>query len=75
MTVFIDIEGSETMTQNNNDKGVFKASTSDESLTLDDSWIKKIWEWADNFELLGSEVPREKKALKNYRIALGKAVI
>jgi len=53
------------MTQNNNVnyQQISKSNTTNKALDIDDSWIEKIWEWADKFELLDSEVPRSKEAL------------
>lgn len=32
-------------------------------LALDDTWIQKIWRWADSFDINDEAIPRDKKAL------------
>jgi internalin A len=51
------------MIRDNNNQDVAGASVSSEVLDMDNSWIEKIWAWADDFKLLDSEVPRNKEAL------------
>ncbi|MBP6495652.1 MAG: hypothetical protein KA291_03980, partial [Psychrobacter sp.] len=51
------------MFQVNNNYHQEISNTSNETLDIDDNWVKKIWAWADEFELLDSEVPRDKEAL------------
>ena len=51
------------MFQVNNNYHQETSNTSNETLDSDDNWVKKIWEWADEFKLKNSEVPRDKEAL------------
>lgn len=53
------------MTQDNKKKQPKsnESNAANEALDVNESWIKKIWEWADEFELLDSEVPRNKELL------------
>ena len=40
-----------------------ESTASNKVLDSNDDWIEKIWQWADEFELLESEIPRNKEAL------------
>ncbi|MFZ3074870.1 MAG: hypothetical protein WA114_01675 [Psychrobacter glacincola] len=42
------------MTPNNNHQQTPMSNASTKTLDIDDSWVKKIWAWADEFELLDS---------------------
>ena len=44
------------MFQVNNNYHQETSNTSNKTLDIDDNWVKKIWAWADEFELLDSEV-------------------
>lgn len=52
------------MNPNNKDQqDIHQSDTSNKTLNTDDNWIKKIWAWADEFELKDSEIPRDKEPL------------
>ena len=51
------------MFQDNNNYHQEIANTANKTLDTDDNWIKKIWEWADEFAWLESETPLNKEAL------------
>lgn len=53
------------MTQDNSKSNQKKSESTASNKVLDsnDDWIEKIWQWADQFKLLESEIPRNKEAL------------
>ena len=52
------------MNPNNKDQqDIHQSAIANKTLNTDDNWIKKIWAWADEFELKDSEIPRDKEPL------------
>ena len=39
------------------------AAQSSSQMTVDESWMKRIWEWADEFEIPESNIPRNRDGL------------